>query len=280
MPSWLSGLLQTMGLATPAVYAAAIVQSFQWIDRSASDEARKALSDWLRSKGYDAAAIGCATIEMFDRIYTNRLLSWRAFARSALISICVGVILLFETYSGKQTEDLYGLLHPDNALAFRNELETFGDAFVVNILTDYLSLFAVRRLLVVAQARPLFALWIGPLVGILIVVLLNFLLGDFLEAISLYTRGVLPPSVTFWDTVVGMLKLTLLTPEWRVMSIAAFVVHMWLPLFALVAGLAGALGWLQWFLKDGLQRPYEIIGYLMGGVVMVGGFLVKFVRAE
>src|SRR5262249_20697079 len=103
MPSWLSSLLQTMGLASPAVYSFAVVQSFTWIDRSASDDAKTALSNWLRSNGYDAAAIGRATIEMFDRVYTNRLLSWRAFARSALISTCLAVIFLYEAY-GEQAD--------------------------------------------------------------------------------------------------------------------------------------------------------------------------------
>src|SRR5262249_55698782 len=152
---------------------------------------------------------------------------------------------------------------------------SFVDSLIVNILTDYVSLFAVRRLLVAAQARPLFALWIGPLVGIVIVAILNYLLGGFVEAILLYNRGVVEPGISFATTLVVMLGCTIMAPEWRALTLAAFVVHLWLPLFAIVAGVVSALGWLQWFLKDGSQRPYELIGYVMASVVLVGGFLVK-----
>jgi hypothetical protein len=161
MPGWLSTLLQALGLVTPGVYAVAVSQGFRWIDTKASNEAKTALSNWLRSTGYDAAAVGSATIEMFDRVYTRPLLSWRAFTRSALITVCLAIIFLYETYSGDNTEELHTLLNPPSLEAFLNELISFGDSIVSNIISDYVSLFAVRHLLVLARERPLFALGSG-----------------------------------------------------------------------------------------------------------------------
>jgi hypothetical protein len=277
MPGWASTLLQALGLATPGVYAIAIVGGFAWLDGRASDEAKTALMNWLQSKQYDAAAIGDATIEMFDRVYTNRLLSWRAFARSAVISTCLAIIFLYETYSGKES-DLNSLINPPDLKTFENALVSFGDSVISNIVSDYVSLFAVRHLLVLARARPLFALWIGPVVGIFIVAVLNFLLGGILMDWYLHWRGIVPETVGFWKTLYGVFFLTITVPEWRDLLIAALVVHLWLPLFAIAAGLVSALRWTQWFLRDGRQRPYQAIGYLVAAMVLVGGFVWKGIR--
>jgi hypothetical protein len=104
---------------------------------------------------------------------------------------------------------------------------------------------------------------------------LNFLLGGVFVAWYLHWRGIVLPTVGFWQTLHGVYMLSLIEPEWRTLLAAAFVVHLWLPLFAVAAGVASALGWMRWFVKDALERPYELIGYLIAGMVLIGGIVVK-----
>jgi hypothetical protein len=267
MPSWLTNILQVAGLTTPAIYALAVVQLFRWLDSKASDEAKTAISNWLQSKDYNTNAVGSATIEMFDRVYTPHLFSWNAFLRSGLFTACVTVIVLFEIYYGEESET-YFLFHPSSSEAFRNELASFGTSIIPNIITDYVSLFAVRRLLVLAKGRPLFALWIGPLVGISIVGLFNLAINDALLALYFWWDSGDDYLYVFYNVITYNFTI----PEWRALLAAACVVHLWLPLFAVSVGLLRVVGWMQWFFRDGRQHPYEVIGYMSAGIVLVGAF--------
>jgi hypothetical protein len=96
MPSWLTEALKVLGFTTPLIYAAATYGVFHWLDKKASGQAKRAISGWLQSGQYDRVAFSNTTIELFDRIYTRQLLSWQAFLRSALITICVTIILQYE----------------------------------------------------------------------------------------------------------------------------------------------------------------------------------------
>lgn len=255
---------------TPVAYAVTVFQLFRWLDREASEEARVSVSSWLQSKEYDTNAVGSATIEMFDRVYTPHLLSWNAFLRSALYTTCLTIIVLFETYRGDNGE-LYRLVHPLDADAFYNELASFGTSIIPNIVTDYFSLFAVKRLLISTKDRPLVALWIGPLVGILIVGVVNLVINDALLALYFWWGS----GDNYFYVLKGVISYNFTVPEWRDLLAAACVVHLWLPLFAVSAGLLRAVSWLQWFFRDGQQHPYEVIGYLSAAIVLAGAFTLQ-----
>src|SRR5262249_15877423 len=163
MPDWISDLLKAIGLATPALYASTTFAIFQWLETNASTEAKAAISEWLRSKPTAPLAVGAAIVELFDRVYTPRLASPRAFLRSMSITVIISGILYYELYP------------PDPAVM---PLVLKGDAVAIiillatifsNIVSDYLSLFVVRYFLLAGRDNPFRAIWQAPLIGVGIV---------------------------------------------------------------------------------------------------------------
>jgi hypothetical protein len=96
MPGWLIEILKALGFTTPFIYATATYGCFHWLDTKASAAAKRAISGRLSGVEYDDAAVAKAVLEVFDRVYTKPLRSWRAFGRSALITIVLTIITLYE----------------------------------------------------------------------------------------------------------------------------------------------------------------------------------------
>jgi hypothetical protein len=172
MPSWLIELLKLLGdkapfVVTAVTYALVAYLFFHWLDTKASEAAKNAVSNWLQQRTYKKEQVGDAIIEMFNQIYTHRLLSWKAFARSALITICISALLLYESLH--HANNYLYMVFDFNTTAGSSELVSLVEAIVTNIIVDYLSLFVVKRLLIFGRNSPELALWVGPLVGILIV---------------------------------------------------------------------------------------------------------------
>jgi hypothetical protein len=98
-----------------------------------------------------------------------------------------------------------------------------------NVISDYLSLFVVRRWLFIARDKPLFAMFTGALVGILIVVSAvsaQILLWDILKLhfTSEYITHFYPQFlIDFWTSIL------LLTPyiSSKPVVLSAFMVHLW-----------------------------------------------------
>jgi hypothetical protein len=70
-------------------------------------------------------------------------------------------------------------------------------------------------------------------------------------------------------------------------NVAAMIVHLWLPLFAIcVIGLRllnyifVAAGWAQWFIKQGRYHPLDAVGYVAAILVFAGTFLLRWVLAH
>ncbi|UGX97130.1 hypothetical protein G6321_00019150 [Bradyrhizobium barranii subsp. barranii] len=132
-------LAKQLGITT--VYATATYAFFHWLDESASDEAKAALARTMSLKDYKSQQVASALVEIFDRIYTYPLLRWRAFMRSLLFTLTVTAIFTFEA---RNTPGIEGLQRGTIA-------KTYLVAITINILSDYISLFAIRRWL----ARPI-----------------------------------------------------------------------------------------------------------------------------
>ena len=138
-----------------------------------------------------------------------------------------------------------------------------------NVLTDYLSLFVIRPILVRSGAKPVIGLVLGAVSGVAIV----------LAASSLRTVFFVAMGVDIGD--VG--KYTLLSffvpvdfDDWMTV-LPALAVLVWLPLFALgilIVRLLTPLSWIvgrtQWFLRDGKEHPLKAIGYVAAVVVFIG----------
>src|ERR1700735_1109833 len=79
-------LFTLLGLGVPFYLGAATYAVFSWLDSNASDDATKVISSWLHGRSQNKPDLGNLIVNIFDRIYTSPVLSFRAFRRSALIS--------------------------------------------------------------------------------------------------------------------------------------------------------------------------------------------------
>jgi hypothetical protein len=157
------------------------------------------------------------------------------------------------------------------------ELLPMAVALIFNILTDYVSLFVVRRWLNMQGHSYFFVLIGGALAGVSVVLLL-YVLREFIDniIIGLYFDIRRP---NFYEYL-GWLIESILGPNGmeavhRLVILPAFATHMWLPLLAISAvlvkianSLLWSVGWMQWFLKQGHEHPLEAIGYVAGALVM------------
>jgi hypothetical protein len=150
-------LFELLGLGVPFYLAVATYFVFSWLDSNASDEATQVLSSWLRGHSHNKPDLGNLIISAFDRICTSPLLSFRAFCRSAVISTFIWifvflvpfVILLIHSDVGWE---IFGYLNDKQKLVFTFMVIM---TFVVNVLSDYVSLLFVRPFLSLHKFIPL-----------------------------------------------------------------------------------------------------------------------------
>jgi hypothetical protein len=248
-----------LGLGKPFVYGGAAYGLFHWLDAKASDEAKGTLTQLLKIKDYDSKRLADALVEVFDKLYTYPLLSWRAFLRSTVISIVLFAVCVFESFGFVAVIDGDFLLQILPFLA-------------VNIVCDYCSLFFIRPWLSVCGRFPFIALLGGAVIGFTIVTIGFFLrtalevLMDYDELSALYSLGNI--------SEFGMIILTMLS-LW-VFHIPGVIVFVWLPLFALGIfvirasnPIIAAVRKMQWFIKDGKEHPLEAVGYVAGAAVFI-----------
>jgi hypothetical protein len=271
MPSWLKEVIKLQGFIMPFIYAYAVYRICLYFDkRGLSSKAKKALTDWLQPREYDKRAVGDAIIEIFDRIYTSQLLTWRAFVRSSLLTICAYVILFYEIDSTIFYSSLYHL-YEDWYMLLTMTLR--------NVILDYVALFIVKWFLVSGKEQMLRSLLLGPLIGIILVAAILF----FLNLIIIYLHGPLDYTHierTIYDRVKFAADISLAVkvdvPGGFPASIAALVVHLWLPLFGLCVAILrmlnyfrAAVGMTQEILSRGTAHPLEAIGYVAAVIVFV-----------
>lgn len=266
-------LVEILGFATPVLYAAATYAFFHWLDDKASESAKNAITGWLKSRPHGAPAIRAAMLEAFDRIYSFPLLSWRSFFRSTIISTVstAAYLLIF---------DLEWLIEAPGL----GKYVWAGSAAVFNCVSDYISLFLVRRLLSRSWIKPSASVILAPLVGICAVLFLYYL--RFVSMIVFATPWI--ANRTFSELLAGF-EYSISWLLWRlgelaaeqvvlhphtVVIIPALIVHMWLPILGVgvlavkaLRGFTWAVGGTQWFLKDGNTHPYEAVGYVAAVVV-------------
>jgi hypothetical protein len=259
---------------TPVIYAAATYGFFHWLDKKVSEPAKRAISSWLEPKEYDRAAVAAAILELFDNVYTRPLLAWRAFIRSALITLVISVVLVYEIAGfGTYVEIHLGAVVRRslfNAIVDTLSLPSF---LAVNIVSDFIALFIIRRWLCSPGLNPIKALILGPVIGMLLVFACVQL------RITLDT--VYKLSFTYNMTTVSGLSIRTLLYQFNLttggaVTLAAFIVHLWLPFFALCVGVLKGINYVlwptkqaQWFLKRGKDHPLDAIGFVAAPLVFL-----------
>jgi hypothetical protein len=143
--------LEAIGVSAPFLYATATYLFFHWLDKKASGQAKAAISGWLQ-KRYDRASVGKATLELFEGLYGYPFFSVRTIIRVVLYSLILHLVVYYEFVVGTQYTNfwLYSYALP---------------GVFVNIFSDYVSLFIVRKWLNIGITRPFFALVTGPIIG-------------------------------------------------------------------------------------------------------------------
>jgi hypothetical protein len=246
-------LLEHLGYGTSFIYAAAAFGLFYWLDENASDEAKTALASTMRLNRFNDEEIASALVETFDRLYSYPLFRWRAFLRTLTFTLIITIFTVIELFGIGQVRQTFA-----NS-GYSASIPAALLALVINVLFDYLALFVVRDWLTWCRFAPVFSLSIGTILAISIVIL-----GMFARGLILFASGYLEN-----DT------LTLIL--FGALSLPAFAVFGWLPIFAIgiavirmISPLSWMIGRTQWFLKDGKEHPLKAIGYVAAMVVFVG----------
>lgn len=263
--------LQIVGFGTPFISAAATFWVFQWLDRNASARATRSVSAWLKSSPLKQLDVGDATISLFDRVYSFPLFGRRAFYRSAIISL---VIWSFFTVRPLLLT-LVQMIHdgfPGWVLAGVIFKFTLNTAAIV--ISDYLSLFAVRATLNISTTYPvraMFLTFVSGGVAIFIAYGIYLALASIMLALLLglsvfeYTYEFF--SLTYYKMVYDYVSVSPIITTFMQSMRPAFVVHLWLPLLGLASLIVRflyllfhAVHWAQWFLKQGDRHPLKAIG--------------------
>jgi hypothetical protein len=266
--------LKLLGLGTPFVYATATYGLFKFLDEKASGAAKKAISEWFKPLPYNKTAVGTAVVELFDRLYTSPLLSFQALARSAFFTVFVAALFAIGFVLDEDIQiwvETTSVSH-----VFLNILP-----FILsNILTDYFSLFFIRRWLEVKGRNPLLVVFGGLVIGVIFILIINAVVTviwlmvvdgiTFAQAVAKY-----------FDLAGGALEGILIGERFIV---AAAGVHLWLLFLALgviflqLANLLlSATGKMQKFLKQGQHHPLEAIGFVAAVLVFVVAAVFRWV---
>ena len=272
-------LFDLLGLGVPFYLGAATYAVFAWLDSNASGEATKVISSWLHGRSQHKPDLGNLIISAFDRIYTSPLLSFRAFRRSAVISSVIWFLLFFVPWLVNHWSSGYTSIPELRSSRTFVALNFVADLTMI-LLTDYGSLLLVRQFLRLAQRRPISVSILSAIVG-LSVAMISFTIIIALSVIVIYLLD--PALFTHTVRFEDMLDLLLLVlPVFFVVMRPAFIIHLWLPLFALsslaaklIFWIFSAVEWAQWFLKQGDAHPFKAIGVVATIIVFGSAMLVK-----
>jgi hypothetical protein len=273
MPSWLIELIDKhWGFGAALTYATATYMVFHWLDKKASRPAKKALTARLQSQPPTKETLANFALEVFDRIYSKPLGHWRALCRSALITTALSVVIWIESETFEY--DVWN---------YEKSMKLFiGFSLAVNIFADYVSLFFIKKLLTAAGRKPALGLIASFIVGS-IVVYVTYALREILF-LFFVSGGVASLTELLSDMSDFLFNVeVIISWSWWTVSLPAFAVHLWLPLFALAIALTQLLGWffkvvgwMQWFIKQGRNHPFEAVGLVASGIVFTVGMIAHY----
>jgi hypothetical protein len=178
-------VLEIIGLGTPFIFGAATFWVFHWLDRNASAKATRSISAWLKSRPLEKFDAGDATISLFDRVYSSPLFRFRAFGRSAIIS-------LFNWAAFLLPGAIFALItmpHNYNQFTFVFRLlidRSISNAIII-VIADYISLFAVRKTLLLSRQSPLKAIALAFTAGVVIIIISYILFNVILATMFWFT---------------------------------------------------------------------------------------------
>lgn len=273
----MSTLMQTLGLGMAGSLAGATYWLFNWLDRHASSEANKAISQWIKGEAYRRIDLGDAVVHAFDRLYTAPLFTLRAFGRSALISAVCFILPALLVVA-------WGVHHITEPRGWALTAVELGLALPIVILSDYASIFIVRRCLALSRHHLLGALILAFVAGVAIVFAV-FLVVGWVTVLFINQYAAMATSDEF-SRIFLILGLMGLIQAGALSVVSASFVHLWLPLMGLGLlalrlsyALFRAASWMQWFLAKGESHPLRAIGLVATVVVFAAAAVVTGLAA-
>jgi hypothetical protein len=280
-------LLDPLGLGSAFTFAVATYWVFMHLDRIASQDANRSINEWIsgtRTIAFDART---AIFRVFDELYTYPLLRPRAFFRSARISAIYSAAFIIGSLSF--------ILALPGLPRFKAEMLLL--IFAADLVSDYISLFVVRKWLTIVGLRPVLALGLAPLIGGF-VIFVCYTIAYSIHFAIWTDGGVFPVFLYDWLTGSHESPPPLVEVEIRLRRVillfygvyAAFMipatfVYLWLPFMLLgIWGLRlfhlliAAVSRTQWFIRQGSQHPYRAIGLVAACLVFVSGMILQVSR--
>jgi hypothetical protein len=281
-PNMFSEAMKHLGLSTPFLYAGATYGLFRYLDERISNEAKSLVTSWLKALDVDYHAIAPALLQIFDRLYTQPLLSWRAFRRSVSFSLVVSALFAIEffiAYLGVT------LSKDDDGLEGLESVLIVG--IISNVIADYLSLFVIRSWLASAGDHPVRSLLLGFLNSVLLILFVILVRDYIIMIVWALINGASLLALPFeliWKYYGAYLGLYFGSGHnlaWK-MALLPLCVNLWLVLLAIglvtirSMNLFGSgMRFVQWFLEKGRDHPLEAVGYVAAAFVFVATALMK-----
>jgi len=263
----LSDIAQHLHLTAPLVAASPIYGLFKFLDRKASQAANRAVTAWIKGERYKQIDLKRAVVEGFDHLYGTPLLSWRSFLRSACLSaLSAGTYLTFIVFLGARRGAVTFEEYDIENLAI-GLFATFCILGIPTIISDYISLFAVRKCLTVSAAKLTSSILLAVISAAGAITLAILILGRLFDVVGLFANLA---NLSFERPEFGLFA-------WIIATLPGLLVHIWLPLLLVAGTITSALvaffrvaGFAQWFSKKGSSHPYDAIGIVAAAVVFVG----------
>ena len=159
--------------------------------------------------------------------------------------------------------------------------------FTINIVSDFLSLFFIRRFLQITGHRPIAAYSLLTF-SFLLVLLFNMSFRIIFGVISIdeVVHTVDSGSLTeILNKAIDFDRALILTPN--TLFLPALIVFMWLPIFGYSLAIVRTFNALtpmvrkaQWLIKDGENHPLNAVGYVAAAIVFFVTLIWRHVRGE
>jgi len=258
-------IAQYVGLGAPFVAAALMYTLFKFLDKKASGPANRAITAWIKGDRYKQLELKAAVVEGFDHLYGTPLLTIRSFYRSVGLST-----LAFGMYQ----ISFVGPFRLDSSFILII-------LFIPTFLSDYVSLFAVRRLLATKRTTlvsSIVAALLAAAMAFFVVTVLMDVLMTVRLTFKVWMSIDYTPAPNYKDILRRSMILYLdVFFLWIRMAVPVLLVYLWLPLLVLAGTVTVAMnaffravGWAQWFIRRGNSHPLDAIGMVAAGVVFVG----------
>jgi hypothetical protein len=271
----LSTIAQLLGLGGPVAATLFIYLIFKFLDSKASQAANHTMVTWIADRYQKPIDVHHVIIAAFDQLYGSPLLSLKTLLRTAVLSTC--------------STTIYYLFLID-VVEYQPFTHPFDDITVIPfvIISDYISLFVVKRALIVARINFQLSVLI-ILFGAALAIMLCVLISEIVSYVQIAVNdGVRHHSLrfalqVFWIFMSGVVPdaLHVIVPLATSVGAAA-IIYVWFPI--LILGLAltraaklfiGTVKFAQWFVKRGERHPFEAIGISASAATFLIAICIK-----